>query len=310
MIQDRGNKVPGWVSFFNVSEYHAFIKIVEAYFYNRNTPIRIEGGVVHATHPVHGEQSLGLGNISQSCRQSPQSKWPLLIKEHFGSMTEAYQAHHDLMAQIENLDYAMKFLCVRVYHISHFEQVGVATCITRELADDLLEVLVFDFPSSVQNVVRALSDKWNFPEQELFEIGLMNASAKYQYRISKQPIRDEQLWFVTGEHFFTANIALELNKYPQLVGIHGSLVILPNRHAALFYPIESIKLVEAITALIPVAMSMYRAGPGSLSDQLYLYRNNKFTRLPYTMTDQIEFFPPEEFATLLKVLVPGIVDEE
>ncbi|MEY3443795.1 MAG: hypothetical protein RLZZ519_2076, partial [Bacteroidota bacterium] len=111
------------------------------------------------------------------------------------------------------------------------------------------------------------------------------------------------IWFGEGVHFFVPNIAFELHRRPDLVGKHGALVGLPHRHAAIIYPIESLDVIKAVNTLIPIVKGMNEEGPGSLSDNIFLFQNGEFEAIPYKFTeDKLQLFPTDNFISLLNSL--------
>ena len=79
---------------------------------------------------------------------------------------------------------------------------------------------------------------------------------------------------------------------------YGAVVAVPHRHVVVFHAIRNLGVVKAISAMLPVAFGMYQEGPGSISPNLYWYRDGKFTLLPSKVTaKEITFLPPDTFVT-------------
>jgi hypothetical protein len=302
--------VPAWADFLSPVEYFLFTATVLKYFARQKVKASINDGLVILPKDSPFEMNMGLTNLAQLCHQSAQAEWMTLVTSHFETGKRARQEEKLLAAKLNDLDYSMPLLSVRIYSADYIENVGFEYVVSRPLAEDIHAVLVFDLPSSIQNLQPNQAEAWGFSNDELFDIAIRQTSNKYSYHLSEQPLKDEKLWFVGGEHFFTASILMEMEKYPQLLGVHGSLVALPNRHAAIFYPIESTGLVYAINQLLPITIGMYGEGPGSLSDQLYLMRENAMTRIPYELSNgQLKVYPSEELASLLSVLGADSIED-
>jgi hypothetical protein len=61
--------------------------------------------------------------------------------------------------------------------------------------------------------------------------------------------------------------------------------------------------VEATKLLILLAGKMFYEGPGSITQGLTWYCNEKFIRLPYNIEDtDIDFIPPDEFVNVMNLL--------
>lgn len=137
-------------------------------------------------------------------------------------------------------------------------------------------------------------------------MGVKNIRSKYQPNISKQQFGEFSIWFAQGEHFFTPNMVFDFEQMQKLAGSNGALVGIPHRHSVIIYPIENIKAVEFITGLIQTVNGMYNEGPGSVSNNIFWYKDGLFTNLPYELeSDKIQFYPPEEFIQMLNGLQEG-----
>jgi hypothetical protein len=105
---------------------------------------------------------------------------------------------------------------------------------------------------------------------------------------------------MSGNSFFASTRVLMLEEFPECLGLYGSLVGIPHRHAAILYPIQNLDVITAVNVLIPLIKSLYNEGPGSISPNLYWYRQQKFINLPYRETRKaLQFFPPAEFTDML-----------
>jgi hypothetical protein len=85
-----------------------------------------------------------------------------------------------------------------------------------------------------------------------------------------------------------------------MLGRHGALVAVPNRHIVTVYPIESRQMVTAIPHLVPMVHHMHGEGPGSISRELYWRRpDGSFLHLPMRLVGaRLHFFPPAEFTDM------------
>jgi hypothetical protein len=295
--------VPEWASFFSQQEYQDFVSHVEAYFKRKQATFAYNEGVVVVENEDQEKINHGLVNIAQQCKQSPPKEWKELIKSHFDSFEQIDRFNQNFNSQAHDYDYVKHHLGVRLYARDYLSHISEDIIITRHVTDDIIAMLVFDFPHSVSNVKPEQSILWNKLEDELFEIGIANVKANYQSDISRERLGDFDIWFVTGEHFFTPNIVFDLENDARLVGSYGSLIGIPHRHAALIYPIENAEAVRVITGLIPVIYGMHQEGPGSISDKLFWYYDNVFYPLPYTLDEKtIQFFPPEKFLDMMNEL--------
>jgi hypothetical protein len=296
--------VPEWAEFFDAKEYEEFIKRVDEYFRKLNVKYDIAPGQIL----LDGENefdcsSLGLVNVAQVCKQNGPGHYKAIIKEHFNRMIQSarFQKKFDEIA--DNFEQVKDYIGVRLYDKEYTDLLTEENRIGKHISGDVSALVVFDFPDSVVNVKPEQTTAWNKTKEELFEIGLENIRAKYPFEITKEPFGEFRIWFVQGNHFFVPNIIFDLEHKKELIGSKGALIGLPHRHAAIIYPIENLEVLKAINGLIPAIHGMFIEGPGSLSNNLFWYKDNTFTHLPYKIDDKkLQFFPPDEFVDLLNEL--------
>lgn len=298
-------EIPAWASFFNTSEYKKFIDVIQNYFYSKNVTYTFGDGAINIGPNDFGFGVMGLVNVAQVCKQSESQDYHEIIKEHFDSMIRTYQFDKEFKKTIYDYDQIKQYIGVRLYPIDYFSQVGKENILGKDFSEDVFATLIFDLPDSVQSIKPEETISWDRTFDELFEVGLNNVKTKYSYDISQQQFNGFNIWFVQGDHFFSPNILLELENYPNVIGSKGSLIGLPHRHAIIIYSIEDFGVIDAINALIPTIKGMYEEGPGSLSEKLFWYNGGEFKDLPYKIDDdKIQFYPPEDFVNLLNDLNP------
>jgi len=300
-FRKKTNAVPEWADFFDEKEYTRFIQEIEQYFNSRNIPHRLNNGMIELDeNDVFEFGNMGLMNVAQVCKQADKKEYREIINDHFNTMIRTRQFQKEFDAISHDFEQIKQFIGVRLYNSDYIAHLGKELTIGKEFAGDIYAMVVFDFPDSVSNVKLEQMEAWNKTPQELFELGVANIKLNYQSSITKEPVGEESIWFVHGEHFFTPNVVFELEERKELVGSKGALIGLPHRHSALIYPIESMEVVSMINTLIPIIYGMHNEGPGSLSDQLFWYKDGTFTQLPYEIGEQnIRFYPPENFVEFL-----------
>jgi hypothetical protein len=298
--------VPEWASFFDSNEYSLFIEEVENYFKNLNVRYELADGELFAEENEFGFSNLGLVNLAQVCKQDEPEYYKETINEHFNTLIQATQFDKEFSKIADNFEEVKKYIGVRLYHDEYVASVGRENTIGKDFAGDIYKMLVFDFPHSVENIKPEQATAWNKTVEELFEVGVENIKLNYPLDITKEDFGEFCIWFVQGEHFFTPNIVLDLESRQELIGSKGSLIGLPHRHVAIIYPIENLEVLKAINGLIPTIYGMCQEGPGSLSDNLFWYKDKIFTHLPYEIEDdKLNFIPPQEFVELLNELNPN-----
>ncbi len=264
---------------------------------------QIDDGIVRGK--MSGEDvALGLQNLAQLCHQIPQGEWQRTVTEHFDSFAETKRQEQELDQKMGNFSEIKELLAVRIWPREYLEQLGTKKLIFREDLEGTISAIVFDLPKAIKNVTPEQAKLWNKADDELFAIGLENIRKKAEVEITRQEAGGGLSFIgLTGNNFLSASHVLLLDQQPQCVGKYGAIVGIPTRHIVLCYPIENLEVARIIQKMIPVIISLEKEGPGSISPELFWYRNGKFTRLPYRLSSkELSFIPPDEFVDLLNKL--------
>jgi len=296
-------QIPDWASFFSNENYTEFIKVVKDYFTKKNIEYTIQDGVLIIDTNEFGVNKLGLVNVAQVCNQDEKRNYKTLVKKHFDTMIRTQDFDREFKKIIHDYEKIKSYIGVRLYDIEYFAQVDKSQIIVKPFAENIYASLIFDLPDAIESIKKDDADEWGKPLDELFETGIENIRQNCPYEISQQPIADFNIWFVQGDHFFAPNVVFDLDRYPEFIGTHGSLIGIPHRHAVIIYPIENLEVVNAINSLIPIISGMNHEGPGSISNRLYWYKDGSFENLAYKIEDsKLQFYPPENFVNTLNKL--------
>ena len=290
----KKNAVPEWASVLNQKEYAAFISAVEQYFKRRGGSFELDDGIVRL---AENDWEFGLSNLVQMCAQVKPKEYGELVKGHF-SLVEESRAFHDAV-DFGNFEEMKQYLGVRLYDEGYATFMGDDTTVRRPFAGEVFAVLVYDFPHAVNNVTREDVEKWGTPEEELFALGIANIRRNYPLDLEKISIGDDEVFVVETEHFFAPNILLELEEHEELVGKGGAIVAIPNRHLAIIYPICDWKVLSTLGFFATSIPQFYAQGPGSLTQEIYWYRDNQYEPLNYEPGKQVKITPSEAFLALL-----------
>jgi hypothetical protein len=296
-------EIPRWASFFKEDEYNEFLKAIEDYFYSKNITYNLGDGIITAGPNDFGMEVLGLVNVAQVCKQDEKSNYAEIVKGHFDS----FERHNRFDAAFNNIvhdfEKVKEYIAVRLYPDDYVPEQAKEASIIKNFAGDIILMLVFDLPDSIKSITAELAKNWNKTVDELFETGIQNIKNKYPIDISRQQFVDFNIWFVQGDHFFVPNIVFDFGTLQKLAGSNGLLIGLPHRHAAIIYPIENIEVINALNALIPTVYGMFQEGPGSISNNVFWYKDGHYENLPYKLADnKIQFYPPEGFVNMLNSL--------
>jgi hypothetical protein len=296
--------VPEWANFFNLNEYEAFMAGIDAYFRNKNIEFEHHDGTLKLIEGAFGYANMGLLNLAQNCKQFQISEYPDKIAYHFDMMERIQSFQKEFSERSSDFDYAKEYIGVRLHHEDYIKSTGVGLTLTKPVAGNIQAMLIFDLPDSTINIQPKELVAWGKSFDELYQLGIDNMKTKYPKNPQLTDFGEMQLWFDSADHFFTSNIVFELEEKRYLIGTYGSIIALPHRHSVLIYPIESQEVIPALTQLIPAVYGMHNEGPGSLSEQLFWYKNGDFTVLPYSVEDsKLNFYPPEDFVNMLNSLV-------
>jgi hypothetical protein len=307
LFKKKQTKTPEWASFFNDKQYNAFIKALDGYFYKKNITYTLGEGSLTAGPNDFGLGVHGLANVAQKCKLDAENAYPEIIAEHFDSLARIAEFDKEFKNSITDFHKVSQYIGVRLYPGDYADSVGRDRTLGKDFAGDIYAMLVFDLPESVQSILPEQTEKWGKDFDELFKTGIKNIKEKYPVAISEEGLADLKIWFGQGGHFFVPNIVFDFETLQKYSGKYGSLVGIPHRHVAIIYPIENIEVVTAITSLIPVISGMYKEGPGSVSDNIFWYKNGVFENLPYSIADgNIQLSPPENFLNMLNDLGDGL----
>ena len=293
-------EVPTWASFFNKNEYNVFLSAIEDYFYTKNITYNLGDGMLNAGPNDFGFGELGLTNVAQVCKGNELINYKERVREHFEALVRTNQFGREFDKIIDDFELVKEYIAVRLYKTDFIPETAREVTMGKPFAGDIFAMLVFDLPDAITSITSDQANKWNKTLDELFEKGIKNIKEKYPLEISKEQFHEFQIWFIQGDHFFAPNIVFDFDQQQKLMGSKGSLIGIPHRHAVISYPIENIEVVEAINALIPTIYGMNEEGPGSISNNIFWYKDGHYENLPYKMEDsQIQFYPPENFLDLL-----------
>lgn len=301
--KDKGEPVPEWASYMNRKQFEHFMIEVRGYFTRKGITYRVEDGVVHCEGNDAGFGQMGLHTLCQKCHRQDIRMYRKEIEGHFDSLMRDRKFQDVFSEQAGNFDYAKQYIGVRLYPTDYIRGPVGGHALYKQFSDDIIEMLVFDLPDSVSNIQPDYLNKWGKSLDEVYQYGIENMRRVNPLKFERTKLGDHEVWFAGSDHFFAGNAVYELSRQPQLQGRLGALVSMPHRHAALIYPINDSEVITAYNTMAFVTSGMYKEGPGSLSADVYLYRNGRFTNLPYKLTDEgLQVFPPQEFVELLEQL--------
>lgn len=298
--------VPEWASFFSDKEYDAFVKAIDLYFREKlKLSYELREGAILVPENEYGFQKLGLGNLAQICRQNNVNEYPVIVNAHFDSTVESQRFQNEFSKIEKDYDQIEPYLAVRLYDAEYLSAIGTDGVVGKPFSGELHAVLVFGFPHSVINVQPEQILHWGKTKEALMETGLSNVRKNYEIHVEAVELGPEKdrIYLCESNHFFAGNILFDLDSRDGFVGKYGALTAVPNRSTALVYPIEDSRMIQVLNQLFGVVLGIYNDHPGSLSREIYWYRNQQFMPLPYSIENRkVQFYPPDAFIELLNTL--------
>jgi hypothetical protein len=299
--------VPEWAPFFSREQFEKFINLLGDYFKRSKSKITFADTATPRLTVTGGSfppGHYGVINLAQVCNQLPAEKWPQRIADHFDALAAAARDHEKFNVREAEFDQVKEMLAVR---IGDEGSLPTDKLLFRRDLPGTISYLVFDLPHSVESVPPELPEKWGRSVDELFALGLANVKKSAHPSIEQVEINEGASFTAyTGDSFFTASFALLLDELDGATGPHGTLVAIPHRHMLLVHRIDNADAIFAVQHLGVLAYNLDEQGPGSISPNLFWYRDGKFLNLPFQIEgDTFNFRPPEEFMKMLNGLPTG-----
>lgn len=300
-VLSGGEPVPEWAPFFSGDEYRAFISAVEADLRRRGHQFRLRDGYVELEGDAGGQQ-LGLANLAQLCNTVDRDQWAVTIATHFSSLFASQGRDFDAIAA--DFDQARPILRVRLFPDQSMGGPDLGGTVSRPLVPGILEALVFDFPDSTAGVLRDHLGAWPLSEDAVMVVARTNTLAEPVTR-GKVDLKEGLSVELCEGNFYAASHVFDMRVLLPPGNRHGAIVAIPNRHSLVWFPIEDAQVITALTGLGPIATHLFDTGPGSISNQLYWWRDGDLVHLPIAANRKggFDFAPPEEFIQLLNSLV-------
>jgi hypothetical protein len=291
-----GEPVPDWARFFSAERYRAFIAAVERDIGRRGLQFRLRDGYLEMEGDA--EQQLGLANLAQVCNSVDEAEWPAVIDTHFSTLLAGQGG--DLGELAADFNQAQPLLRVRLFPDESMGGTSLGRTVARPLAPGVIEALVYDFPDTTTGVPRDHLAGWPVSEDEATAIARKNALAEPVTRSAVELAKGVSLELCEG-NFYVASHVFGLGDLLPPGNSHGAVVALPNRHSLIWFPIEDLRVIRALTGMLPIATGLFDTGPGSISNQLYWWRDGELIHLPVAQKPKgtLAFAPPDEFLALL-----------
>lgn len=264
--------VPEWAPYFTPATYRAFLEQVDAALHERGIAFRRGDGYVEADTEL-GPRTWGLANLAQLCNATSRENWPAVIGEHVEKLRRTDETGNQLVAE-----QALPLLRLRLWRRDDLPP-GVPL-LGRPVSDDLVAAIVVDLPESLASVRPEDANRWGLTEGALLDRAEQQTREHTEAELERLSEPDgTEIVFVLSPESFGASLALWPDELVEL-GPAGALVGFPNRHVAVVHPLPERPSRDVLERIAAWTRRAYVEGPGSISEDLYLWRDGVITRLP------------------------------
>ncbi len=262
-----------WAPYLTPMQQQRFEQLVRAHFVQRGVEVAWGHGSLRI-----GATEYGLENVAQRCRLMRDDEWALVIAEHFDRIASAERESAELSARQHDVAWMAPQLLVRIYPADMQLPAAASTASAewgtwREDLQDTRSMLVVDRPSAVVSLDPELPRQWGRRRDELIALALQNLAAQCPVEVADVELDREngmRATVLSADHLFVASHALRLDAFAQVLGPHGTLFCVPNRHTLIALPIATLAATcAAVQRLLLLALRMYADGPGSTSPHVY-----------------------------------------
>jgi hypothetical protein len=299
LVGGGGPPAPEWASFFSGPEYRQFLEVVVADLRRRGLDPQVGDGFVTADTGGEEPTQWGLANLAQRCNQEDPSQWEAIVATHFSALQQ--MVGRDLDALAADFEHVRPILRVRLLPDESMGGVAVGETVSWRPAAGMIATLFYDFPDSTASVHEDHLAGWPVNLEEAFELATANVRTEPPPAAETIDADGAQLGVMAGDSFYVASRALFLGEL--LAGGRNAVFAVPNRHVLVWYPADDLSVVKAMSPMYQIAVNQFRDGPGSISDQLYWWRDGTFVHLPHSASEKgINFVPPDDFVEFLNGL--------
>ena len=292
---------PGWAAPMSEDETTAFLAAVGDDMERRGLAHEVGDGTIRIERG--GEWSeFGLSNLAQLCQMVGEGESREAISGHFDNLFAAADDEARVEELARDFEGVRSLFKVRLYPGASLGGIDPRPPASWELAPGLTAVFVYDLPTTVRSAGDTHIESWGMSRDELLSAALDNVRAD---AVDVQPMAEGRSAPVAcfADHFFAASHALLLGERLPPEARGSAVFAVPHRHAVLYAPLVDLGVIEAINRLIPTAAAMFEQGPGSISPDLYWWREGSVSVLPSQFDGQdVQFFPPDDFVQVLNQL--------
>ena len=238
--------------------------------------------------------TLGLVNLAQQCRQSPDAQWGPIVAHHIERIPQIDEMPTDKQIVLP----ALRVLLVPDDYLPP----DIAT-VHAPFAESVVATVVVDLPSSVRSLAPSDLDEWGLTPHDVWSRAWANTRRHPEpIDVATVEIAGGPMTVAHGEHFYTASRVRWLEDLVGPVAPFGALVAIPRRSTVLVHVIRDADVMNAVEPLVLNARLLHLEGPRSVSAHVYWWRDGELRWVPTIFDeadDSVEFHPPPDLAQVL-----------
>ncbi len=214
--------------------------------------------------------------LAEQCHHRPRTDWRHLVERYVHRGLDLLGDGIPMPRAPSTID-----LRVRLVPSSPIDEALLAGIGARPYTQDLAAVPVLVGHGGLRTLTADEVEQIGWDAEEAWESAWeQTADLERPDEIDSVSIAGTEVVHVFGASALTASLVPSLERQVGPLGRDGALVGLPCDHTVLVHPIDGATSRQVIGSLVPIVRRMHADGPGSLSPQLYWWRNGALTWIP------------------------------
>lgn len=294
--------LPEWAEVFaTLDRLREFELLILKHFADRGIQIAYGDG---ALKPLEGfgDSQLSLTNLARVCAPRPQDQWPLLVREYFDGIQNGQTERKLQEEKYKTYIAAREALALRLWDEEAAESLEGKIVVRRDIPG-LLTVLCLDFPDSIKSVALEEFKAWGVEEEQAFARAMTNLDRQAGKSISDVNLGGHKIKVLEDPSHYTASWALNIDRFEELMSVHGAFVALPTRHLLVTLPFGNASDLETLPAFVALSRQIERTSPGPLTHRVYWFDRSQWHEVPCEWSDHsVSVMPPPALAAVIRKL--------
>ncbi len=263
-----------------------------------------EGYLVFNSDSPYGKKGdkVSISGIDQDAGKLGKEDQKKVIHAYFDQLKKVQDYHREMEGKFEVYDSIKKHLKIRM--MSSQAKAYAENTVVRESFPGILECLVIDGEASVRFVDKGFLEIWGMSESKLFKVARENTlqmevklrTMEELYKISKT-VSIHAL--MSQYDIFVTSCMVDLEKFDLPEAKYGSLVVVPNRQALFYSPVDKTEIGVQSLTMVNMSQEIIRSEPNLfISDNLFWYYKGKYYLVEIDYQNQ-SFEYPKKLKRLL-----------